>query len=184
MGNDVHRLDFVDIKSWQRPKTDTTKVMAKLVLFISKYRAHLSRVRIAPTYRDPENFLDVPELGSEFLSHVFLDFLDILDNFIDKLPDDEESGKRAWISATSTARHKVEVSPSARVSDFIDSLTSLAGPGGSVDVEGKTVTFRSPRFGDHSFNSYDRISLRGVFDDLLAQDMELIIEATKDDTAD
>jgi hypothetical protein len=42
---DAHRYDLVDIKTWQRPKTDATKRMNKLVLFISKHRAHLSMSR-------------------------------------------------------------------------------------------------------------------------------------------
>lgn len=49
-GTDAHRFDFLDIKAWQRPKTDATKRMAKLADFISKYRAHLSRSRFVPEY--------------------------------------------------------------------------------------------------------------------------------------
>jgi hypothetical protein len=119
-GDDAHRYDFVDIKTWQRPKTDATKRMDKLVLFIGQHRAHLSWSRFVPTDQDLENLVGIPKLSAEFLGRVLLDFLDILDDFISKLPDDKESGKRAWISAAMGARYKTEVALGVRVSDFPD----------------------------------------------------------------
>jgi hypothetical protein len=81
-GDDADRYDFVDIKSWQRPKTQATKRMDKLVLFISKYRAHLSMSRFVPEYQELEDTLGVRRISAEFLGGVLLDFLEILDDFI------------------------------------------------------------------------------------------------------
>ena len=117
---DAHRYYFVDKKTWPRPKTDATKRMGKLALFIGKHRAHLSWGRLVPTDQDLELLVGIPRLDAEFLGRVLLDFLDILDDFISKLPDDKESGKRAWISAAMGARYKTEVALGVRVSDFPD----------------------------------------------------------------
>jgi hypothetical protein len=123
--NDAHRYDFVDIKTWQRPKTDATKRMHKLVLFISKYRAHLSMSRFVPEYQELEDLLGVRRISAEFLGGVLLDFLEILDDFIDKLPEGKESGKAAWIGAAYNARYKTEVALGVRESDYPDSLQPL-----------------------------------------------------------
>jgi hypothetical protein len=90
---DAHRFDFVDIKTWQRPKTEATKRMGKLVLFISKHRAHLSMSRFDPPYPDLEEWIGVPSITAEYLAQVLLDYLDILDEFIAHLPEGKESGK-------------------------------------------------------------------------------------------
>ena len=124
-GDNAHRYDFVDIKTWQRPKTKATKRMDKLVLFIGQHRAHLSRSRFVPTDHDLELLVGMPRLDAEFLGQVLLDFLDILDDFISKLPDDKETGQRAWISAAMGARYKTEVALGVRESDFPDKWKPL-----------------------------------------------------------
>jgi hypothetical protein len=106
---EVRCHDFVDSKKWQPPKTDATKRMRKLALIISQHRAHLARSRFEPTDQDLENLVGIPKFSAEFLAQVLLDYLDVLDDFISKLPDDKESGKDAWITAASAARYKTEV---------------------------------------------------------------------------
>lgn len=43
-----------------------------------------------------------------------LEFLDILDDFISKLPDDKESGQRTWMTAAFSTRYKTEVALGVR----------------------------------------------------------------------
>lgn len=124
-GDNAHRYDFVDIKTWQRPKTQATKRMDKLVLFISKYRAHLSMSRFVPEYQELEDLLGVRRISAEFLGGVLLDFLEILDDFIDKLREGKENGKDAWIGAAYNARYKTEVALGVRESDYPDNLKPL-----------------------------------------------------------
>jgi hypothetical protein len=126
----------LDIKAWQRPKTDATKRMDKLVLFISKHRAHLSMSRFDPPYQNLEDLIGVPRLNPEFLGRVLLDYLDILDAFIDKLPPGKESGKGAWIGAAYNARYKAEVALGLRESDYPDNI----GPLKSVQMRKEGVT--------------------------------------------
>jgi hypothetical protein len=99
--------------------------MGKLALFIGQHRAHLIWSRFVPTDQDLENLVGIPKFSAEFLGRVLLDFLDILDDFISKLPDDKESGKRAWIGAAKGARYKAEVALGVRESDFPDKLKPL-----------------------------------------------------------
>jgi hypothetical protein len=56
---------------------------------------------------------------------VLLDFLDVLDDFISKLPEGKESGKAAWIGAAGSAQYKTEVALGLRESDFPDNLKPL-----------------------------------------------------------
>jgi hypothetical protein len=113
---DAHRFDFVDIKTWQRPKTEATKRMGKLVLFISKHRAHLSMSRFDPPYPDLEEWIGVPSITAEYLAQVLLDYLDILDEFIAHLPEGKESGKGFWHGAAYSARVKTEIALGIRES--------------------------------------------------------------------
>ncbi len=122
---DAHRYDFVDIRAWQRPKTEATKRMDKLVLFISKHRAHLSMSRFVPEYQDLEDLIGVSQITAEFLGRVLLDYLDILDDFIDKLPEGTESGKGFWQGAAYSARHKTEVALGVRESDYPEHFKPL-----------------------------------------------------------
>jgi hypothetical protein len=115
---DAHRYYFVDKKTWPRPKTEATKRMRKLALFMGRHRAHLSWGRFVPTDQDLELLVGIPRLDAEFLGWVLLDFLDILDDFISKLPDDKESGQRAWISAAMANRYKTEVALGVREPDI------------------------------------------------------------------
>jgi hypothetical protein len=46
-----------------------------------------------------------------------LDYLDILDDFIDKLPEGTESGKGFWQGAAYSARYKTETALGVRESD-------------------------------------------------------------------
>ncbi len=69
---DAHRVDFLDLKGWQRPKTDATKRMAKLADFVSKCRAHLSMSRFVPPYQELEEVLGVKGLTAEYLGRVLL----------------------------------------------------------------------------------------------------------------
>jgi hypothetical protein len=89
--------------------------------FISKHRTHLSMERFDDPYRDP----GIPRLTAEFLGRTLLDYLDVLDDFIDHLPDTRESGKRAWISAAYGARYKTEVALGLRESDYPDHFKPL-----------------------------------------------------------
>jgi hypothetical protein len=114
----AHRYDFVDIEKWQRPKTEATKRMDKLALFVSRHRAHLSWSRFVPTYQDLEHLVGIPKFSAEFLGRVLLDLLDILDDFIGKLPDDKGSGKWAWTGAAFNARYKTEIALGLRESDY------------------------------------------------------------------
>jgi hypothetical protein len=122
---EAHRLYFVDKKTWPRPKTDATKRMGKLVDFISMHRAHLNWSRFVRPYQDLEDLIGVRRIGAEFLGRVLLDFLEILDDFIDKLPEGKESGKAAWIGAAYNARYKTEVALGVRESDYPNSLKPL-----------------------------------------------------------
>jgi hypothetical protein len=122
---EVRCYDFVDIKKWQPPKTDATKRMHKLVVIVSKHRAHLSWSRFVPTHQDLEQLDGIPRFSAEFLGQVLLDLLDILDDFISQLPDDKQSGKRAWISAAYAPRYKTEVALDLRESDDPDNLMPL-----------------------------------------------------------
>lgn len=124
-GDDAHRYDFVDVRTWQRPKTEATKRMDKLVLFISKYRAHLSMSRFVPEYQQLDDLIGVRRISAEFLGGVLLDFLEILDGFISKLPEGKEGGKDTWIGAAFSARYKTEVALGVRESDFPDALKPL-----------------------------------------------------------
>jgi hypothetical protein len=85
---EVRCYDFVDIKNWQPRKTDATKRMHKLAVIVSKHRAHLSWSRFVPTDQDLQDLAGIPDFSAEFLGRVLLDLLDILDDFISKLPDD------------------------------------------------------------------------------------------------
>jgi hypothetical protein len=58
---------------------------------------------------------------------VLLDFLDLLDDFISKLPDGKEKGKSAWIGAACAARYKTEVALGVSDSDYPDNLKPLKG---------------------------------------------------------
>ena len=89
-------------------KTEATKRMDKLVLFVSKHRAHLSMSRFVPEYQDLEDLIGVSHITAEFLGQVLLDYLDILDHFIDKLPTDPGSGRGFWQGAAYSARYKTE----------------------------------------------------------------------------
>jgi hypothetical protein len=122
---DAHRYDFADIKTWQRPKTDATKRMDKLVNFISKHRAHLSMTRFDPPYPDIEELIGVRSITAEFLGQVLLDYLDILDSFIAALPEGTEKGKGLWQGAAYSARHKTEISLGVRESDHPEHLKPL-----------------------------------------------------------
>jgi hypothetical protein len=122
---DAHRYDFVDIRAWQRPKTEATRRMDKLVRFISKHRAHLSMSRFVPEYHDLEDLIGVSQITAEFLGQVLLDYLDILDDFIDKLPESTESGKGFWQGAAYSARYKTEIALGVRESDYPDHFKPL-----------------------------------------------------------
>jgi hypothetical protein len=124
---DAHRLDFLDEKSWQPKKkhSEAAKRMATLAVFISKHRAHLSYSRFEPEYQSLQDVLRVRRLTAEYLGQVLLDYLEFLDDFIDKLPDTGESGKRAWIGAAGSARYKTEVALGLRDSDFPEKLKPL-----------------------------------------------------------
>jgi hypothetical protein len=122
---DAHRFDFVDIRTWQRPRTDATKRMDKLVLFISKYRAHLSKSRFDPPYQSLEDWIDVSNITAEYLGRVLLDYLDVLDEFIDNLSDTKVVGKGFWQGAAFSARYKTEVALGVRQSDYPDALKPL-----------------------------------------------------------
>jgi hypothetical protein len=122
---DAHRYDFVDIRAWQRPKTEATRRMDKLVRFISKHRAHLSMSRFVPEYHDLEDLIGVSQITAEFLGQVLLDYLDILDDFIDKLPEGTESGKGFWQGAAYSARYKTEIALGVRESDYPDHFKPL-----------------------------------------------------------
>lgn len=116
---EVRCYDFVDKKRWQPPKTDATKRMHNLVVFISNHRAHLSRSRFVPPSEDLEELIGVRRITAEFLGEVLLNHLDLLDDFITKLPEGKESGKDAWIGAAFNARYKLKwrlgcVSPTTR----------------------------------------------------------------------
>lgn len=115
----------MDIKIWQRPKTEATKRMEKLALFVSKNRAHLSMSRFVPEYQDLESQLGVPGLSGEYLGRVLLDFLDVLDEFIAHLPDTKESGKGFWSGAAYNARYKTEIALGVRESDHPDRFKPL-----------------------------------------------------------
>lgn len=56
---------------------------------------------------------------------MLLDYLDVLDDFIDKLPNSRESGKRAWLGAAGSARYKTEVALGLRESDYPESVKPL-----------------------------------------------------------
>jgi hypothetical protein len=129
--SDAHRLDFLDVKAWQRPKTESTKRMAKLADFISKYWAHLSMTRFEPQYQNLESILGVRRLTAEYLDRVLLDYLDVLDGFIAKLPDTRDSGKGPWLGAAYNARYKTEVALGIRESDYPDSLGPLKSVSGA-----------------------------------------------------
>jgi hypothetical protein len=122
---DAHRYDFVDIQTWQRPRTEATKRMDKLVLFISKHRAHLSMSRFVPEYQDLRDLIGVSRITAEFLGQVLLDYLDILDDFIDKLPEGTERGKGFWQGAAYNARYKTETALGLRESDDPDHFRPL-----------------------------------------------------------
>ena len=91
--------------------------MDKLVDYTSKYRAHLSMRRFVPEFQDLESLIGEPSLSAEYLARMLLAFIDVLDDFIEKLPDTRESGKQAWQGAASTTRYKVEVALGLRQSD-------------------------------------------------------------------
>jgi hypothetical protein len=122
---DAHRWDFLDSKAWQPPKTPATKHMRKLEDFISKHRAHLSMSRFVPEYQDLESLIGEPSITAEYLAGVLLDYLDILDSFIEKLPETRETGKEAWKGAAGTARNKIEVALGIRQSDYPESVKPL-----------------------------------------------------------
>jgi hypothetical protein len=88
---DAHRYDFVSIQEWQRPSTDATKRMYKLVDFISKHRAHLSMSRFTQPRRDLEFWIGVPRITAEYLARTLLDYIDILDRRGDRAADRDES---------------------------------------------------------------------------------------------
>jgi hypothetical protein len=84
---DAHRFDFADIRTWQRPSTEAIKRMHKLVDFISKHRAHLSNRRFTAEPESLELLIGVRRISAEFLAQTLLDYIEILDSFIDALPD-------------------------------------------------------------------------------------------------
>lgn len=116
---DAHRYDFLSIAEWQYPKgTAATKRTAKLVDVVSKHRAHLSNSRFVQTDQRPQDVLGVRRLTPTYLAHILLDYLDVLDDFINHLPDTSEAGKLAWQGASFNARYKTEVRLGIRENDF------------------------------------------------------------------
>jgi hypothetical protein len=135
-GTDANRLDFLGIKVWQpKKKTAAARRMARLADFVSKHRAHRSMSRFDPPYPDLEQVVGVRRLTAEFLGRVLLDYLDVLDDFIDHLPDSKESGKRAWTGAAGNARYKTETALGLRESDFPDSFKPLKSVAARKEAE-------------------------------------------------
>lgn len=112
-GRDAHRYAFLTMKEWQRPKTAATKRLDSLAKFVSKHRAHLSESRFIQPRQSLQEVLGVPSLAPEYLAQALLDYLDVLDQFIGRLPD--SIGKAAWQSAVFNARYKTEVQLGIRV---------------------------------------------------------------------
>jgi hypothetical protein len=132
---DAHRSDFLDRRTWQPDKKSVgARRMAMLADFTSKHRAHLSMSRFEDT--DLQHLLGVRRMTAEYLARILLDYLDVLDSFIARLPDTKESGKRAWIGAAYGPRYKIEVGLGLRQSDYPDKIMpfkSVAIKDGSRD---------------------------------------------------
>jgi hypothetical protein len=77
--------------------------------------------RFVPEYQDLESLIGESKITAEYLARVLLDYLDVLDSFIEKLPDTRESGKDAWRGAAGSARYKTEAALGLRQSDFPES---------------------------------------------------------------
>ena len=63
-------------------------------------------------HEDLGYLVGIPKFTAEFLGGVLLDYLDLLDDFIGKLPEGKESGKDVWIGSAfgaqcGAARHFV-----------------------------------------------------------------------------
>jgi hypothetical protein len=67
----------------------------------------------------------VSQITAKFLGQVLLDYLDILDDFIDKLPEGTESGKGFWQGAANNARYKTEIALGVREPDYPDHFKPL-----------------------------------------------------------
>jgi hypothetical protein len=74
--------------------------------------------RFVPEYQDLEDLIGVSHITAEFLGQVLLDYLDILDHFIDKLPTDPGGGRGFWQGAAYSARYKTETALGLRESDY------------------------------------------------------------------
>jgi hypothetical protein len=87
-----------------------------------------------PEYQDLESLIGVPQITAEFLGQVLLDYLNILDDFIDKLPEGTESGKGFWQGAAYSARYKTETALGVRESDYPDHFKPLKSVQAQRDV--------------------------------------------------
>jgi len=76
-------------------------------------------------HEDLGYLIGIPKFTAEFLGGVLLDHLDLLDDFIAKLPEGKESGKDVWIGSAFGARYKTEVTLGVRESDYPDKLKPL-----------------------------------------------------------
>jgi hypothetical protein len=135
--DDAHRFDFLGPSEWQPTrKTAAARRMAALVNFISKYRAHLSKSRFDPPRQALEDHIGVSRVDGKYLARVLLDYLDILDQFIEKLPDDRNSGKKFWRGAAENARYKTEVALGIREPAAPGPYATLTERPGAPDSSG------------------------------------------------
>jgi hypothetical protein len=106
---DAHRTDFV--QKWTPSKSDARRRLDKFIDFIHVHRAHFSRKRFtdpSPDIEDwvPPEYLEKRRIKAKGYAQALTDYLDVVDEFVQQLPQDSLE-QQAFRGAASSARNKV-----------------------------------------------------------------------------
>jgi hypothetical protein len=109
---DAHGEDF--LPGWKPTETSACEHLKEVTNFIHKHRAHLSWQRFENQNDGkfgierwvPAGYLDAGRLTAASYARILTDYLDVLDEFINRLPS-KSDGQQLFFGAAFNARHKV-----------------------------------------------------------------------------
>lgn len=105
---DVHQTDF--LSNWSPSKSLARQRLKVLYDFVNVHVVHLSwgRFRAIRNIEDwlPAEYLDGPRLVAASYARILSDYLDVLDEFIKRLPSKSDE-QQLFFGAAFNARHKV-----------------------------------------------------------------------------